>query len=36
VADRLFIMLKGRVVYAAPPDQFRRDEAEIRRRYLTL
>jgi branched-chain amino acid transport system ATP-binding protein len=36
VADRLFIMLKGRVVYAAPPDQFRRDETEIRRRYLTL
>jgi branched-chain amino acid transport system ATP-binding protein len=36
VADRLFVMLKGRVVHAATPAEFRADEAEIRTRYLTL
>ena len=36
VADRVFVMLKGRVVYDAEPARFRADEAEIRRRYLTL
>jgi branched-chain amino acid transport system ATP-binding protein len=36
LADRLFVMLKGRVVYDATPDRFRADEAEIRSRYLTL
>ncbi len=36
VADRLFIVLKGRVVYEATPERFRQDEPEIRSRYLTL
>jgi branched-chain amino acid transport system ATP-binding protein len=36
VADRMFVMLKGRVVYDGTPDRFRADEADIRRRYLTL
>jgi branched-chain amino acid transport system ATP-binding protein len=36
VADRIFVMLKGRVVYDGTPDRFRADEADIRRRYLTL
>jgi branched-chain amino acid transport system ATP-binding protein len=36
VADRVFVMLKGRVVYDGTPDRFRADEADIRRRYLTL
>ena len=36
VADRVFVMLKGRVVYDGTPDRFRADEADVRRRYLTL
>ena len=36
VADRVFVMLKGRVVYDATSEQFRAEEAEIRSRYLTL
>jgi ABC-type branched-subunit amino acid transport system ATPase component len=36
VADRVFVMLKGRVVYDATPERFRAEEAEIRSRYLTL
>ena len=36
VADRLFIMVKGRVVYDAPPERFRQEGPEVRRRYLTL
>jgi branched-chain amino acid transport system ATP-binding protein len=36
VADELHIMVKGRVVYAASPEQFRAEEAEIRSRYLTV
>ena len=36
VADRVFVMLKGRVVYDGTPDRFRADEADIRRRYLTV
>ena len=36
VADRIFVMLKGRVVYDGTPDRFRADEADIRHRYLTL
>jgi branched-chain amino acid transport system ATP-binding protein len=35
-ADRVYVMLKGRVVYGATPAQFRADEADIRTRYLTL
>jgi branched-chain amino acid transport system ATP-binding protein len=36
VADRVFVMLKGRVVYDGTPDRFRADEADVRRRYLTV
>jgi branched-chain amino acid transport system ATP-binding protein len=36
VADRVFVMLKGRVVYDATPERFRAEEAEIRSRYLTV
>jgi branched-chain amino acid transport system ATP-binding protein len=36
VADRLFIIVKGRVVYEASPARFRADGDEIRRRYLTV
>ncbi len=36
LADRLFILAKGRVVYGAAAEQFRQDEAGIRSRYLTL
>jgi branched-chain amino acid transport system ATP-binding protein len=36
VADQIHIMVKGRVVYAAPPDQFRAEESAIRSRYLTV
>lgn len=36
VADELHVMVKGRIVYAAPPEQFRAEESEIRSRYLTV
>jgi branched-chain amino acid transport system ATP-binding protein len=36
IADRINIMVKGRIVYNATPAQFRAEEAEIRRRYLTV
>jgi branched-chain amino acid transport system ATP-binding protein len=36
VADEIHIMVKGKVVYAASPDRFRAEEAEIRGRYLTV
>jgi branched-chain amino acid transport system ATP-binding protein len=36
VADRMFIMVKGRIVYDAPPAQFHAEADEIRSRYLTL
>ena len=36
VADEIHIMVKGRMVYAAPPERFRAEEAEIRSRYLTV
>jgi branched-chain amino acid transport system ATP-binding protein len=36
VADELHVMVKGRLVYAASPEQFRGEEAEIRSRYLTV
>ena len=36
VADELHVMVKGRVVYAATPEKFRREESEIRSRYLTV
>jgi len=36
VADEIHIMVKGRMVYSASPQQFRDEEAEIRSRYLTV
>jgi len=36
VADRMFIMVKGRIVYDAPPDRFHAELDDIRSRYLTL
>jgi branched-chain amino acid transport system ATP-binding protein len=36
IADRVFVMVKGRVVYAATPERLRADEDDVRRRYLTL
>jgi branched-chain amino acid transport system ATP-binding protein len=36
VADEIHIMVKGRVVYAASPEQFRGEESEIRSRFLTV
>jgi branched-chain amino acid transport system ATP-binding protein len=36
VADELHVMVKGRMVYAATPERFRAEEAEIRGRYLTV
>lgn len=36
VAHELHVMVKGRVVYAASPEQFRLEETEIRSRYLTV
>ncbi len=36
IADRLLIMVKGRIVYSATPAAFRADEEQIRRRYLTV
>jgi ABC-type branched-subunit amino acid transport system ATPase component len=36
VADRMFIMVKGRIVYEAPPACFHAELDDIRSRYLTL
>ncbi len=36
VADELHVMVKGRMVYAASPEQFRAEEQDIRSRYLTV
>jgi branched-chain amino acid transport system ATP-binding protein len=36
VADRLAIMVKGRIVYSATPDVFGAEEESIRTRYLTV
>ena len=36
VADRMFIMVKGRIVYDAAPEQFHAELDDIRSRYLTL
>ncbi|MGA3398670.1 MAG: ABC transporter ATP-binding protein [Acetobacteraceae bacterium] len=36
VADELHVMVKGRLVYGASPEQFRGEEADIRSRYLTV
>jgi branched-chain amino acid transport system ATP-binding protein len=36
IADRMAIMVKGRVVYNAAPDIFRAEEQSIRSRYLSV
>jgi len=36
VADHLFVMVKGRVVYDATPERFSADGPEVRNRYLML
>ena len=36
VADRMFIMVKGRIAYEAPPERFHAELDEIRSKYLTL
>jgi branched-chain amino acid transport system ATP-binding protein len=36
VADRLAVMVKGRIVYSATPAAFRAEEVSIRNRYLTV
>ena len=36
IADRLAIMVKGRIVYSATPATFRAEEDSIRSRYLTV
>jgi branched-chain amino acid transport system ATP-binding protein len=36
IADRVAIMVKGRIVYSAAPAAFREDEQSIRSRYLTV
>ena len=36
IADRLAIIVKGRIVYRAAPADFRADEERIRRRHLTV
>jgi branched-chain amino acid transport system ATP-binding protein len=36
IADELHIMVKGRIVYSAERDRFRREAADVRSRYLTV
>jgi len=36
IADQVFVMVKGRVVYTATPERLRAEEDDVRRRYLTL
>jgi len=36
VAHVMQVMVKGKIVYAAPPDQFHAEASEIRSRYLTV
>jgi branched-chain amino acid transport system ATP-binding protein len=36
IADQVFVMVKGRVVYSAAPERLRAEEDDVRRRYLTL
>jgi branched-chain amino acid transport system ATP-binding protein len=36
VADRLAVMVKGRIVYSASPAAFRAEEGPVRSRYLTV
>jgi branched-chain amino acid transport system ATP-binding protein len=36
IADRLAIMVKGKIVYGAPSAVFRAEEQIIRTRYLTV
>jgi branched-chain amino acid transport system ATP-binding protein len=36
VAHEMHVMVKGKIVYAAPPDKYHAEAAEIRSRYLTV
>jgi branched-chain amino acid transport system ATP-binding protein len=36
VADDIYVMVKGRMVYRAPLDQFRAEREAVKTRYLTL
>ncbi len=36
IADELHIMVKGRIVYSADRERFRREATEVRSRYLTV
>ena len=36
IADELHIMVKGRIVYSAERERFRREAADVRSRYLTV
>lgn len=36
VADKIHVMVKGRVVYGADVGQFKKEEAEVKSKYLTL
>jgi branched-chain amino acid transport system ATP-binding protein len=36
LAHVMQVMVKGQIVYAAPPEKFHAEAAEIRGRYLTV
>ena len=36
IADQVFVVVKGRVVYAATPERLCAEQDDVRRRYLTL
>jgi ABC-type branched-subunit amino acid transport system ATPase component len=36
VADEVYVMVKGRMVYRAPLDRFRVEREEVKARFLTL
>ena len=36
IADQVFVMVKGRGVYAATPERLRAEEGDVPCRYLTL
>jgi ABC-type branched-subunit amino acid transport system ATPase component len=36
VADTVYVMVKGRVVYDAPLDRFRAERDAVKARYLML
>jgi branched-chain amino acid transport system ATP-binding protein len=36
VADVIYVMVKGRMVYHAPPERFRAEREDVKAKYLTL